>query len=147
MEKENIGKGQNVKNAGAGNGRWTGGENTYYTNHYQLKLNRKERLKIAGNMCEVCGDSKATLTASKVDGDKNNHEISNLRMLCKICLGPKTKSKFIDLYGMTLTDLAKTYGVSLSALYRKYVPVYTDKDSMINALENAKKEREDALDG
>jgi hypothetical protein len=142
QEKVNIGKGSNVKNKGAGNGRWTGGENTYYTNHYQLKLNRKERLKMCDNKCEECG-KEVLLTASKVDGDKNNHEISNLRMLCKVCLGPKTSTKYIKKYGCTLDQLGKKYGVSLSTLYRKYVPIYPDKEAMIGALESYKKEKEE----
>ena len=133
-KKENISKGKNIKNAGSGNGRWSGGTGSYYSNHYQLKLNRKERLKRCDNKCEMCGAEDVTLTASKLDGDKNNHEISNLLMLCKTCLGPKTSSKFIKMYGMTLSELSKKYGVSLSSLYRKYVPIYTDKQSMIDAL-------------
>ncbi len=39
-KKVNVGKGSNVKNKGKGNGRWSGG-NSFYENHYQLKLNRK----------------------------------------------------------------------------------------------------------
>ncbi len=135
----NIGKGSNVKNKGEGNGRWSGGENTYYENHYQLKLNRKERLKLCGNKCEDCGIEGVTLTASKVDGQKDNIEITNLRMLCKTCLGPKRNSKFIKQYGMTLNDLAEKYGVGISTLYRKYVPVYPDKKGLIEALERDKK--------
>lgn len=133
----NIGKGSNVKNKGKGNGRWSGG-NSYYENHYQLKLNRKERLKQCGNKCEDCGVKDVTLTASKVDGNKDNVEITNLRMLCKTCLGPKRNSKFIKQYGMTLSDLAEKYKVPLSSLYRKYVPIYPDKKSMIDALESLK---------
>jgi hypothetical protein len=144
MEKENISKGSNVKNKGAGNGRWSGGTGSFYKNHYQLKLNRKEKLKQCNNKCEECG-KEAPLIASKIDGNKDNIDISNLRMLCKPCLGPKTSTKFIKLYGMTLENLSKTYGISLSSLYRSYVPVYHDKESMHNALASAKKEREESL--
>jgi hypothetical protein len=132
----NISKGSNVKNKGAGNGRWTGGENTFYENHYQLKLNRKERIKMCDNKCEDCGKGGVILIASKVDGQKDNIEISNLRMLCKTCLGPKKNTKFIKQYGMTLQDLAEEYGVSMSTLYRKYVPIYPDRESMIGALKS-----------
>jgi hypothetical protein len=142
-EKINIRKGSNVKNKGKGNGRWSGGENTYYENHYQLKLNRKERLKQCGNKCEDCGVEGVTLTASKVDGQKDNIEITNLRMLCKTCLGPKRNSKFIKQYGMTLSDIAEKYEVSLSSLYRKYVPIYPDKKSLMEVLDNLKKENDD----
>jgi hypothetical protein len=37
---------------------------------------------------------------------------------------------------MTLQDLAEEYGVSISTLYRKYVPIYPDKESMIGALKS-----------
>lgn len=136
---DNIRKGSNVKNKGEGNGRWSGG-NSYYENHYQLKLNRKERLKQCGNKCEDCGKEGVTLTASKVDGQKDNIEITNLRMLCKTCLGPKRNSKFIKQYGMTLNDLAEKYGIGSSTLYRKYITIYPDKKDLIEALENLHKE-------
>ncbi len=127
MTKYNVQKNVNIKNQGSGNGRWTGGENSYYTNHYQLKLNRKERLKQCGNKCEKCGDGTANLKATKLDGDKENHEISNLKMLCSKCVGSKQNSKFKKKYGNTLDELCREFGVSLSTLY-KFIP---DNDSKV----------------
>jgi hypothetical protein len=138
--KDNVSKGSNVKNKGEGNGRWSGG-NSFYKNHYQLKLNRKERLKMCSNKCEQCGRGDIILTASKVDGDKDNIDISNLRMLCKVCLGPKKQSKFIKQYGMTLDSISQEYGVSLSTLYRKYIPIYPEKEGLLKALKALKESR------
>ncbi len=95
-------------------------------------------MKQCGNKCEDCGIEGVTLTASKIDGDKNNIEITNLRMLCKTCLGPKRNSKFIKQYGMTLNDLAEKFNISSSTLYRKYITIYPDMESIMGALEKDK---------
>ncbi len=132
--KTNVQKSVNVKNRGSGNGRWSGGITSYYSNHYQLKLNRKEKLKECGNKCEGCGDTKAILNASRKDGDKNNHNINNLIMLCSKCLGSKQNSKYKTKFGSTLKELSREFGISLSTLY-KFVDVHKDKARLKKAVE------------
>ena len=131
----NVQKNVNVKNQGSGNGRWSGGKTSYYSNHYQLKLNRKAKLKECGNKCESCGKTDTILKASKKDGDKNNHDMNNLIMLCSICMGTKQNSKYKTKFGSTLKELGHEFGVSLSTLY-KYVDVYEDKPKLKKAIEN-----------
>ena len=134
----NVKKDSNVKNSGSGNARWSGGKNTYYKNHYQLKLNRKEKLKQIGYKCEKCGAKADKLNASRKDGDRNNHDIDNLLMLCSPCQGTKD-SKYKRLYGMTLKELSDKYNIPLSTLHHKYIGKYKDKKSFLKALKERQK--------
>ncbi len=131
--KLNVQKNINIKNQGSGNGRWTGGTNSYYSNHYQLKLNRKEKLKQCGNKCEECGKGNVILNSSRKDGDKNNHDMDNLVMLCSKCLGSRASSKYKRKYGSTLNELCHEFGVSLTTLY-KLIPYYDTKAKIRSAL-------------
>jgi hypothetical protein len=129
LVKTNVPKNVNIKNQGSNNGRWSGGVTSYYNNHYQLKLNRKEKLKECGNKCESCGDTEAILNASRKDGNKNNHSIDNLIMLCHKCMGSKQNSKYKTKFGNTLNELSHEFGISLSTLYN-YVDVCKDKSTL-----------------
>jgi hypothetical protein len=131
----NVQKGINVKNQGSGNGRWSGGKTSYYSNHYQLKLNRRAKLKECGNECESCGETNTILKASRKDEDKNNHDIDNLIMLCSKCMGTKQNSKYKTKFGSTLKELCHEFGVSLSMLY-KFVDAYKDKPKLKKAVES-----------
>jgi hypothetical protein len=133
-------KSVNIKNQGSGNGRWSGGENSYYENHYQRKLNRKQKLKDCDNKCEGCGKPGLILNAHSVDGDKNNHDMTNLKMLCAKCLGSKSSSKYKRMFGSTLMEMTREFGVSLAVMY-KFVNVYTTKTKLKNAIEKYKKDR------
>ena len=79
---KNVAKKDREAIKGENNVRWSGGTNSYYKNHYQLKLNRKEKLKQVNNKCEKCGDDKSKLYANHKNGNKNDHIISNLEILC-----------------------------------------------------------------
>lgn len=140
MIKENVQKSINVKNQGSGNGKWTGGKNTYYKNHYQRKLNRRQKLKECGNKCEGCGKSNVILNAHSIDGDKDNHDISNLKMLCAKCLGSKSNSKYKTKYGSTLNELCHEFGVSLTTLY-KFIPTCDTKARIKTAATRYVKEK------
>lgn len=131
---KNVKKNTNIKNQGSGNGKWTGGVSSYYTNHYQLKLNRKEKLKQIGNKCEKCGRGDTKLDATRKDGDRNNHDIDNLIMLCSLCKTNKD-SKYKRKYGHTLKELSKIYNVPLSTIHNKYISKYKTKEELIGALE------------
>ena len=105
---------------GKNNNRWNGGISEY-PNHGQLKRNRLEKLKQAGNKCEVCGDE--AFCVHHLDGSVDNHDLDNLAVLCKKChfilhagrneknfsVRPKT-SKYIREYGMTLREMAERFG-------------------------------------
>lgn len=130
----NVKKNVNVKNQGSLNGRWSGGKTSYYNNHYQLKLNRRAKLKECENKCESCGETNTILNASRKDGDKNNHDIDNLIMLCSKCMGTKQNSKYKTKFGCTLKELGHEFGVSLSTLY-KYVDAYEDKPKLKKAVD------------
>ena len=41
---EHVKKKRNSYNAGENNSRWSGGKGSYYKDHYQLKLNRAEKI-------------------------------------------------------------------------------------------------------
>lgn len=131
--KTNVQKNINVKNQGSGNGRWSGGQNSYYSNHYQLKLNRRAKLKECENKCMTCGAENVILNAARVDGDKNNHDINNLLMLCSKCMGSKQNSKFKELYGSTLKELCHEFGISLTTLY-KFTPLHDNKKELKSAV-------------
>ena len=137
MKKNKVIIKKNIKNQGSNNGRWSGGHNTYYENHYQLKLNRKEKLKQINNKCENCGIGNVTLNASRKDGDKNNHDIDNLLMLCKPCKKNKD-SKYKRIYGSTLKELSEKYNIPLSTIHNKYISKYKTKEKLINVLEELK---------
>ena len=138
IKKINVSKKINVKTKGMNNGRWSGGTNSHYKDHYKLKLNRKERLKQVNNKCEKCNISNCKLSAVKKDGNRNNHNINNLIMLCSKCMGKKQNSKFRLIYGMTLTELSKKYNVPMSKIYSEFIPKHTTKIDMINALKDYK---------
>ncbi len=137
---KNVQKNVNIKNQGSHNGRWSGGINSYYTNHYQLKLNRREKIKQCGNKCEECGATNVILNAARKDGDKNNHEISNLKMLCSKCMGKKVNSKYKTIYGNTLEELCDEFGVSLTTLY-KFIPKNKTRTKLKNSVAKYIKER------
>lgn len=132
---KNVKKNINVKNQGSKNGRWSGGTTSYYNNHYQLKLNRIQKLKDCGNKCEDCGNTNTILKASRKDGNKNNHDINNLIMLCSKCMGNKQNSKYKIKFGSTLKELSHEFGISLTTLY-KFVDIYKDKVKLKKAVKN-----------
>ena len=51
-----------------------------YKNHYLLKKNRLKKLEIEEAKCEECG-LEANIV-HHLDGGRENHEISNLKVLC-----------------------------------------------------------------
>lgn len=105
---------------GSNNPNWKEGASDY-PNHSQLKRNRLEKLKQAGNKCEVCGEN--AYCVHHIDGDQGNHELDNLAVLCRQCHlilhagremdnfseKPKT-SKYIREYGLTLREMAILFG-------------------------------------
>jgi hypothetical protein len=140
MVKKNVQKNVNIKNQGSRNGRWSGGKGSYYTNHYQRKLNRKQKIKDCDNKCEECGKDNLILNAHSIDGDKNNHDITNLKMLCAQCLGSKSNSKYKKKFGNTLMELCHEFDVSLTTLY-KFVDIYTTKAKLKKAVEKYNKDK------
>lgn len=102
-------------NKGINNINWKGGVSEY-PNHHKLKKERLIKLEQTGYVCETCG-GKAT-EVHHLDKTKIHHEIKNLVALCHKChMGvyhsqPKTSSKYLRLYGMTLGEIAKKVGCS-----------------------------------
>ena len=54
-----------------------------YPNHYQMKQNRKIKLKNCNYKCEICNQEGKY--AHHKDFSKDNHEISNLMVICYKC--------------------------------------------------------------
>lgn len=101
---------------GRKNHRWNGG-NSHFKNHHhhQLKLNRLEKLKQTRGRCEICDDG-----ADKIyhkDGDRDNHNISNLVVACAGCMGKLHRvngtyaSKYKRKYGMSIAEMAIRAGM------------------------------------
>jgi hypothetical protein len=119
---ENVKKKSNPHLIGQKNYRWNGGKSDY-PNHYQLKLNRLEKLRQTNGKCEICHQDGNEIHHK--DCDKSNHNISNLVVLCKKhhvmidkkgIIGRKHKkhkkhifltSKYQRMFGKTLAELAK----------------------------------------
>jgi hypothetical protein len=141
---ENVKKKRASYNAGENNNRWSGGEGSYYKNHYQLKLNRLERLKQVGNKCEECGADGdiVVLIARHKNGKKNDHSISNLEMKCSLCYGNKKTSKIKRKYGMTIHDMRDKYNLSFHTVYNKILPNCETKQELVAMLEKESKLKE-----
>ncbi len=118
MEIENgnvVKKHSYVAVKGSNNHRWNDGSGDY-KDHHQMKLNRLYKLQQTKSKCEICQDKARKI--HHIDGSKDNHNISNLIVLCNrdhgiVDAGRKNKktktSKYIRKYGKTLADMAKRY--------------------------------------
>ena len=81
-------------NKGENNPRWNGGK-SYFDNHYLVKKHRKILIQERGCMCQECGielDPKG-IHQHHIDGNKNNHKDSNIRLLCLKCHAFHKKGK------------------------------------------------------
>lgn len=99
-------------NSGKLNIRWNGGTSEYQ-NHYLLKKNRIAVLARDGNICFKCG--KYTNQVHHKDHKKTDHSMENLAACCNSCnlkMAPTKTSKFIRLYGRSLSEIAKEIGKS-----------------------------------
>jgi hypothetical protein len=136
MENDNVKKKRNSYNAGKNNSRWSGGKGSYYKNHYQLKLNRTEKLKQVGNKCEECGADGdiVVLIARHKNGDINDHRISNLEIKCSLCCGTKKTSKIKRKYGMTINEMRDKYNLSFYTVYNRILPDCDTKEELIKRL-------------
>lgn len=98
---------------GVRNAMWKGGV-ALYPDHYAMKRNRIIKIRQCGGRCEVCG--KKGYQIHHRDGSKDNHRLDNLVLLCRGCHGITHRgrrnktSKFIRLYGMSLSEMAVAYG-------------------------------------
>ena len=97
---------------------WKGGI-AEYKNHYQMKLNRLEKLKQTKGKCEVCGKNGNEIHHK--DSTTDNHNISNLMLLCRkdhILIHKLNRankpytSKWKRKYGMSLREIAEKTGIS-----------------------------------
>jgi 5-methylcytosine-specific restriction endonuclease McrA len=111
---ENVPKKINLKTTGKNNYQWKGGI-ADYKNHYQMKLNRLEKLEQTKGKCEIC-DEDATQIHHR-DGGRYNHAISNLVVLCKkhhamVDMTNTTfkTSKYIRKYGMSIREMTEKLG-------------------------------------
>ena len=116
---------QGVK--GKDNPKWNGGVSEY-PNHYEMKKNRLIKLKEVDGKCEACGED--AYCVHHLDGSNDNHQLDNLAVLCKKChsilhAGRENNnhsqrlktSKYIRLYGMTLSEMANQYGGTVHAYH------------------------------
>ncbi|MDD5565217.1 MAG: hypothetical protein PHQ91_15995 [Thermoanaerobaculaceae bacterium] len=101
------------------NGNWRGGCSEY-PNHYLMKKNRILKLKQAKGMCEICGFRGDRI--HHIDKNKSNHLLKNLIVVCSKChgilhRGQRRKSKYKELYGMTIAEMVNTFGKYVSYYY------------------------------
>lgn len=107
-------------NAGSNNCNWNGGSSDY-PNHHLMKKNRIIKFKQCDGKCQVCG--KKAKMIHHADEDKSNHSLENLVPLCHKChcavhAGRKNKtSKMIQLYGISLQEMADKFGGTPSRFY------------------------------
>jgi|TARA_Y100000294_G_scaffold114873_1_gene106547 hypothetical protein len=133
---EHVKKKRNSYNAGENNSRWSGGKGSYYKDHYQLKLNRAEKIKQIGNKCEDCGadGNIVILIARHKNGNINDHKISNLEIKCSLCCGTKKTSKIKRKYGMTINEMRSKYNLSFYTVYNRILPGCDTKKELIKRL-------------
>ena len=99
-----------------------------YPNHYQMKKARLEKLKQTKCKCEICG-SKANVV-HHIDETKYNHQLDNLISVCNSChqvlhhkgstKRQRKTSKYIRLYGFTLSELSDSIGINPATLCRMH---------------------------
>jgi len=115
---------------GEKNPRWNGGVSEY-PNHTELKKIRIEVLKNSKCRCEICG--KPAKLVHHINEDKSDHSIDNLIALCRNChellhcddegrsyrgrLLKGSPNKYSLIYGMTINEIAKCFGVTNQAVY------------------------------
>lgn len=110
---------------GKDNIRWNNGASEYL-NHAELKKMRIKVLIRDKNKCIICG--KPAEIIHHIDGSKNNHSMDNLIAVCRKCHeiihcddeGKSLKgrpTKYGMMYGMTLKEMAKRFGVSYATIY------------------------------
>ena len=120
---ENIPKKTYLKVLGKKDVRWKGGV-ADYPDHYQMKLNRLEKLEQTKGKCEICNRDANQIHHR--DGSRNNHAISNLVVLCKkhhvmidMTNSSFKTSKYIRKYGMSLREMSEKLGeYSVPQLHR-----------------------------
>ena len=111
IKNDNVEKKSYKHLKGSKNPNWNNGTSEY-KNHYQMKINRLEKLKQTKGKCEVCEIDAKMIHHN--DENKNNHAISNLTVLCNkhhVLIHnidekkPYKTSKFIRKYGMTIREM------------------------------------------
>jgi len=112
-----------IGHAGKGvrNGRWKGGISEY-SNHSEMKKTRLLKLQQVDYICENC--SKKAYLIHHIDKTKSNHDLDNLKALCRSCHyknHPKKTSKFKRLYGFTLTELSNKLNIPIHKVYLLHI--------------------------
>lgn len=103
---------------GSKNVRWNSGASEYQ-NHYELKRNRIKAFELKDYKCEYC--EKPAKITHHIDGDKTNHSIENLLVLCYKCHGKLhgggiRESKYRRLYGMSLQEMSIKTSLSMPTI-------------------------------
>jgi hypothetical protein len=92
-----------------------------YKPQYDMRLAKLEKLKTMKGMCEACGKTGDRI--HHIDENKKNHNLDNLVLLCNKChnilhSNRKNKtSKFVREYGMTISELAKSFHTTVGYIY------------------------------
>lgn len=92
--------------------------NKSYINHYQMKQVRKLKIKTTQNKCEKCGEIAKQL--HHLDHTNYNHAIDNLLILCIKCHQKLHPSKYKQLYGFTMKELASLLHVNMNIIHHKF---------------------------
>lgn len=104
---------------GERNPNWNGGV-CEYKNHGDFKRSRLSVLQTANYICADCGGPAREVHHK--DGSTSNHSTENLVPLCKKCHKKYDRpytSKYKRLYGYTLNEMSKIYGVSSNTVLKR----------------------------
>lgn len=106
---------------GRRNHRWNGGVSEYQ-NHSTMKRIRKEIIKEKNGICQFCG--KEGYEIHHLDENKAHQGKANYALCCTKChkgifhSKPRTNTKFIRLYGMTLKEIGASIGKSQATILK-----------------------------
>lgn len=133
-------------NKGENNARWSGGTSEY-KDHYQMKINRIEKLKRVRGLCEICG-GKAT-QIHHIDESKENHRIENLLVVCRPCHTaihrgdrPSRPRVTSNDFGISLGEISRITGLC----YRT-IKVWSEIKEKREAIEKAIKSNPEEVQG
>lgn len=88
-----------------------------YPNHYEMKKKRLVKLHQHNFICEMCGGEGKYV--HHIDGSKDNHELSNLKVVCRKCHISLHKEKHGRPKKYDLKGLSVQYGLSIGAIYKR----------------------------
>jgi len=100
-------------------------KNRCYSDYKTLRKNRLIKWQLGQGFCEDCGEK--AFVAHHIDKTKYNHDIQNLKLLCRKCHKKYHKvnwdgrpSKYKMLYGLSPKEISEKYFISFTRVYRSH---------------------------